>query len=240
MKYYKVVDQITVPVTIDTKKNNYGTTLKNQGIHEKLIEIVTASSKKLDIPLDVYFTLNNHIASGGNDYLAQFPLPVSGYYDVSNLTSHLNANLYKIPENEFRKFIADIDANNIYIFLEGHYLWEYLYEEARLSTNNTLPSRKESLFLFENIADSKYYIDTHKGFGTICEVELIDTVNLFRGDMNLLDEIPNYLTFHQTINWANRYWKKESSSKPVYEILFQGTCRLVPQAEVTDFLMDFK
>lgn len=92
----------------------------------------------------------------------------------------------------------------------------------------TLPSRKESLFLFENIDDCKYYIDTHKGFGTICEVELIDTVNLFRGDMNLLNETPNYLTFHETINWANRYCKKESSSKPVYEILFQGKCRLIP------------
>lgn len=228
MKYYKVVDQITAPVTINTQNNNYGTTLKNIDLHQKLIKIVTESSKKLDIPLDIYFTLNNLIADRGNDYLAQFPLPVNGRFNVSNLTSPLNANFYEIPENDIRKFITDIDENNIYFFREGHYLWEYLYEEARLSFNIALPSRKESLFLFENIADCQYFIDTHKGFGTICEVELINTVNLFRGDMNLLDEIPNYLTFHETINWANRYWKKESSQKPVYEILFQGTCRLIP------------
>ncbi|MFN3753711.1 hypothetical protein [Flavobacterium sp.] len=226
MKYYKVVDEIKGSVKIDTKQSNYSTTLINKLLHQKLIQIICDSSKKLNIPLDIYFTLNNNIAMGGNDYLTTFPIALNGFYNVSNLTASPNIVHFKIPEIDLRKFISDIDDNQIYFFAEGYYLWEYIYEQSRAANYSHLPAREDSFFLFENISDCEYYIKTHKGFGKICEVELLTTTALFRGDMNILDEIPNYLSYKQTLHSADRYWKGLSSAKPVYEILFQGSCIL--------------
>lgn len=85
-----------------------------------------------------------------------------------------------------------------------------------------------SFFLFENYEDCEYYIKNHKGGGEICEVELIQTRKLFKADMNLLDEIPNFYTYKEVNNVVNKYWKQELSRKPVFEILFQGKCILKP------------
>lgn len=229
MRYYKVVENITKPVTVDTATHNYGTTLANRNMYNPLLDIITNSSADYDFPLDIYFTLNNNIALHGNSYLENFPQPVGGYYDLSHLCTAQHRRSLPMKQNDLVKFVEDIDSNGIILFHEGFYLWEYIYEHARSKSFPECPARHESFFLFENKEDCRYYIETHGKFGgKICEVEIINTKNLFRGDMNIYDEIPNHYSFAETSAEADRYWGGKLSQKPIIEVLFQGTCELKP------------
>jgi hypothetical protein len=67
-----------------------------------------------------------------------------------------------------------------------------------------------------------------KQIGMICEVELIETKKIFRADMTFINDIPNNTTANNVYSIAEKYWKGESSEKPVYEIIFQGKCKLKP------------
>lgn len=228
MKYYKVVNFINSEVKINTKNTNYGKTLIHSPKYEKFIECVVNSSKKLNLPFDFYITLNNNLAIFGNEYLNKlFPRK-----DVFNLTTFVTNPLtddytkYTIHFNDLKDFIESINKVGINLFEEGFYLWEYLYELER--TNNRLPKRENSFFLFDNKKDCEYYIKTHKGYGEICEVEITEIKNLFKGDMNLLDEIENYFTYSESKILIDKYWNQEESSNPVFEYLFEGECILKP------------
>lgn len=227
MNYFKVVNEIASQVKIDTKKTNYGKTLIHEKEHGKFIECVVNSSKKLNLPFDFYIMLNNNIAMFGNDYLNGLPKS-----DIYNLTTFVTSPLindyskYTIHFNELKKFIESIDNIGINFFNEGFYLWEYLYELER--SNSSLPKRGNSFFLFDNLIDCEYYIQNHKGGGVICEVELTKTDKLFKGDMNLLDQIENFHTFSESKKIIEKYWNQGKSDKPVFEYLFEGECLLKP------------
>jgi len=227
MKYYKVVNFINSEVKINTKKTNYGKTLIHSKVHEKFIECVVNSSKNLNLPFDFYIMLNNNIAMFGNDYLSS--LPSNNIYNLTTfVTSPLTNDYskYSINFNDLKNFIESIDEIGINMFQEGFYLWEYLYELER--KNNSLPKRENSFFLFDNKKDCEYYIKNHKGGGEICEVELTKTENLFKGDMNLLDQIENYFTFSESKLLIDKYWNQGKSEKPIFEYLFEGECILKP------------
>lgn len=92
---------------------------------------------------------------------------------------------------------------------------------------NELPSRKESIFLFDNIDDCNYYIKTHKnGIGHIYEIEITRQETLFKADMNIFDEIDLSITQNNLLVELYKYWDKQSSKTPRYEYLFQGECRV--------------
>jgi hypothetical protein len=228
MIYYKVVDHLPDEVTIDTQRNNYSQTMTDIAKHKTLLDIITRSSEAYNFPLDVYFTLNNNIAIWGNPYLERFPAAINGYYDLGHLCTSENRESLLIKQSDLVKFIDDIGQNGIYLFDEGYYLWEYIYEKARTIHYPILPARHESLFLFENKYDCEYYINIHKGFGIICEVDLLQTKALLRVDMNILDEIPNNFTYKETIVTAQKYWGGQKSENPIMEVLFQGKCILKP------------
>jgi hypothetical protein len=46
--------------------------------------------------------------------------------------------------------------------------------------------------------------------------------------MTFINDIPNNTTANNVYSIAEKYWKGESSEKPVYEIIFQGKCKLKP------------
>jgi hypothetical protein len=226
MIYYKVVNHLLGEVTIDTQRSNYSQTMTDIARHKRLLDIITHSSEAYNFPLDVYFTLNNNIAIWGNSYLERFPAAINGYYDLGHLCTSENMKSLFIKQRDLVKFIDDIDQNGIYLFDEGYYLWEYIYEKARTIDYPTAPARHESLFLFENKHDCEYYINKHKGFGTICEVRILKTKALLRVDMNILDEIPNNFTYKEAFVTSQKYWSGQKSKNAVMETLFQGECML--------------
>ena len=226
MKYYKVVNDIESEVIIYTAKTNYSTTLFNRNKFENIIEFIVDSSEVLDLPLDMYVTINNSLVLQDEDYLRDFPKAQNGLYRLSDFIT-LNNSVYskfKISENELVKIIEGILKIGIELFDEG-YLWEYLYEKLRVKDN---PCSYDSFFLFDSNEDCKFYVQNHKGGGKICEVELLNTQRLFKEDMNLLDSVENYNTFNEAKVIIQRYWNGEGSNSPIFEYLFQGKCKLIP------------
>jgi len=52
--------------------------------------------------------------------------------------------------------------------------------------------------------------------------------SFYKADMKILDNIPNHVTYQQAVAGAEKYWNGESTDAPVFEFLFQGTCKLIP------------
>ena len=228
MQYYKVVESINSPVIIDTQVNNYGSVLIDRFHYEKLLSYITHSSLILDLPLDMYFSLNNNLYILREKYLINFPKPVNGKFEVSAFT---NLPIHKgifINESDLNDILENLILIGLPPFFDGFYLWEYLYEKVRINKHIEKPSRTNSFFLFENLSDCNFYIDNHKPGYVICKVDILNKKCLFKGDMNLLDLIPNHYTFKQSEAQIDNYWKGYTSQKPVYEILFQGICKLIP------------
>ena len=71
MVYYKVVDDIAGEVIINTDEINYSLSLKNYDAYEPILHFITNSSKRLDLPLDFYFSLFNGLTLWGDLYIQQ-------------------------------------------------------------------------------------------------------------------------------------------------------------------------
>ncbi|MBI9055102.1 MAG: hypothetical protein JEY96_14870 [Bacteroidales bacterium] len=228
MKYFKVINHISSEVVVNTDYANYSTTLSKRKELERIIEFIVNSSEKLDLPLDMYFTLNNNLALWGEEYLNSFPNDGNSVYVLSDFLNLENSvySKYSIKVSELAEIIQGIAKIGIEFFDEGFYLWEYLYE--RMRNHKIFPCRYDSLFLFDNKDDCKFYMQNHKGGGMICEVELINTKKIFKADMNLLDSIQNYNTYSEAKKIINKYWNGAKSNNPIFEYLFQGDCKLIP------------
>jgi hypothetical protein len=228
MKFFKVVNEIRAETEIDTNKSNYSLTLNKENDYRNLLNFVTHSSKVHNLPLDVYFSINNNLARRGNKYLESFPKSRNGIFEIIDFTKVAHHKNMFIKESTVIEIVKTLDDIGISEFMEGYYLWEYIYEKVRDEKHWDKPKRSESLFLFENLNDCEYYITTHKGGGEIAIVEVLENRFLFKADMNLLDLIPNYFTNNQAEEVANRYWSGMISDKPIMEILFQGKCLIKP------------
>ena len=228
MKYFKVVDHINSVVNIDTASTNYSLTLVDNDIYKEFLDFITQSSNDLDLPLDFYISLNNNIYLWGNDYIQNLPKSINRVFEIFNLTNkHHHKNIY-IKEVDLIAIIETIDSIGFKHFKQGFYLWESIYEKVRQKKHKDKPGRKDAFFLFDNIEDCKYFIEKHKGGGMICEVEVLKMNTIFKGDMNLWDIITDNLTFKEAEKHIDKYWLGQTSDKPVFEYLFQGTCSLKP------------
>jgi hypothetical protein len=106
MEYFKVVDNIINPVVIDTDLVNYGSILKNQKRYECILKFVEMSSIQLDLPLDMYFTLNNNMAMLGNEYLRNFPKSKDHIFEISDFTLNPTCSLStKITEKSLKNAV---------------------------------------------------------------------------------------------------------------------------------------
>ena len=62
--------------------------------------------------------------------------------------------------------------------------------------------------------------------GQIYEVEILQQSKLFKGDMRLIDEIDESITYNNLLAQTFKYWNEELSSSPIFEYLFEGKCKL--------------
>ena len=228
MQYYKVVDNINSVVTIDTSKTNYALTLVDKNFYSDFLDFIVQSSNDLDLPLDFYTTLNNNVALWGDIYFQNMPKSINSIFEVFVLTYKPHHKNIYIKEDDLINIADSLDEIGYEVFREGFYLWENIYEKVRRKKHQDKPSRENSFFLFDNIRDCKYYIDKHKEGGVICEVEILKNNSIFKGDMNLWDTISDNFTFKEAEEHVDKYWLGETSDKPVFEYLFQGTCSLKP------------
>ncbi len=228
MDYYKVIDSINGQIDIDTKQTNYSLTLNEYKEHYSLVSFIVNASEEDDLPIELYLVINNNLASFGSFYLEQFPKAVNGIYEIVTITKKDQHKNKFVTEKKLIEIIKQLDSLGIKALYVGTYIWEFLYEKIRINKYPNKPSRLSSFFLFDNIDDCYYYIDTHKNGTAICKVEIIEIRSLHKGDMNLLDMIPNHCTYNEAEKLVDLYWLGEKSEKPVFEYVLQGKCNLIP------------
>ena len=121
MKYFKVVNHISEEVIIDTNKTNYLLTLPNCNKYNKLLDYITTSSKMLNLPLDMYFTINNNIALLGQVYIDNFPSTKNNVYRLSDFifTNNNIYSKYSLTKTNLITIIQDIINIKIGLFEEG-------------------------------------------------------------------------------------------------------------------------
>lgn len=228
MKYYKVVDHLASATTIDTTITNYDLTLIHKSKYANLMDFFTSSSLELNLPLNFYSDFCNNIIITEASNLKTLGTPVNDKYEISSLTNKIEHSGIYILAGDLRKIIQGVGKIGFEYFDEGYYLWEFIFEKVRANNHTSKPNRGDSFFLFDNIKDCQYYIDTHKKGGQICEVELLSKRALFKGDMKMLDSIPKNFTTQQAQGNAEKFWSGETTEDPVFEYLFQGICSLTP------------
>lgn len=216
-------------ILLDTKRSNYGTNFSTK--YDHFLDSYFNVATKIDLPVDFLVFVMNGMANFGNDFINSNVLPAivdETYIDLFKVTQNPKHKKIGIPIPLISSFIQSFDSKNPPIlFSEGHYLWERYFEMVRIKAFSDLPNRKECLFFFDNLDDCNYYIQNHNGgLGQIYEVEIIEQSKLFKGDMRLIDEIDESITYNNIVKETFNYWDGKSSSNPIFEYLFEGKCKL--------------
>ena len=103
-----------------------------------------------------------------------------------------------------------------------HYLWEFIWEMVRNNEFPEMPSRMESLFLFDNLENAKDFKNQYRDANY-----QIANVNLIEGamqsfDMNWFSNVPSNMPLTEVQDYARNYWGQKQTDKPITEVLFQG------------------
>ena len=216
-------------ILLDTKYTNYGANFSTK--YDHFLDSYFNVATKTDLPVDFLVFIMNGIANFGNDFINSNVLPAivdETYVDLFKVTNNPKHKGIGIPIPLLGSFIQSFDSiNPPILFLEGFYLWERYFEMVRIKVFPDLPNRKECLFFFDNLDDCNDYIkNKNGGLGQIYEVEILEQSKLFKGDMSIIDEIDESMTYNNLLAQAFKYWDKEHSNNPIFEYLFEGKCRL--------------
>lgn len=216
-------------IFLDTKTTNYGANFSTK--YDHFLDSYFNVATKTDLPVDFLVYVMNGIANGGNDFINSNIAPAifdEFYVDLFKVTQNPKHKDIAIPIQLLNDFIQSFDGENPFIlFLEGFYLWERYFEMVRIKIFPDLPNRKNCLFFFDNLDDCNDYIKSKNGgLGQIYEVEIIEQSKLFKGDMRLIDEIDESITYNNLLAQTFKYWNEELSSSPIFEYLFEGKCKL--------------
>ena len=128
-------------------------------------------------------------------------------------------DLYAFASN----YIADVNETNLfYDWGKDNYLWEFIWEMVRNYEYPNMPSRMDSLFLFDNLQDAKNFMDEFRDSNYV-----IATVKIIEGyvksfDMNWFSNVPSDIPLSEVEKYARNYWEQKQTDKPITEVLFQG------------------
>lgn len=156
--------------------------------------------------------------------------------------THINYNLIILINRVFHYHYEDCEKGKCSIAFdlnnEEHksYIWNYIYEEARLqiiqsgSNSDINVGRFDSAYFFKTIEDcEKFKSYFGMGLGIICNVEIIEEYDSFVGDMNILEELPELTSTATDVLLASAdYWLGKTTNNPILEVLFHGKYKLSP------------
>lgn len=133
-----------------------------------------------------------------------------------------------ISSNDLYEFSYNYinDANETGLFYDWgmeHYLWEFIWEMVRNNEYPNMPSRMESLFLFDKEANASDFLNQYRD-----PTYRVVNVNLMEGktesfDMNWFSNVPSDVPITEVEKYARNYWEQKYTENPVVEVLFQGT-----------------
>ncbi|NOQ25430.1 MAG: hypothetical protein GQ564_08710 [Bacteroidales bacterium] len=225
-KYFRVetkdIDTNLIYNSFDTR---YGLNLDFKP-YNHFLNTYLSVMKENNISVDFLTVLNNNIWSLGNEYLKILSDAIvdENYIDLQKVTNDKNHKNQRIEIRYVNSFVQNFDNENNFInFDNGTYLWEITLEMVRCNFFNKEPNRLDSKFFFTDIDSCNYYNDNYlNGIGKIYEIELIDKIEYFEGDMNLIERVQNHILFEDLINEFADYWRGKQTEKPIREVVFKG------------------
>ena len=225
-KYFRVeIIDINTDIIYDSFDTRYELNLDFTP-YNHFLNTYLSVMKENNISVDFLIAVNNNVFLLGDEYLEILRNAIvdENYIDLQKVTGDQNHKNQKIKTKYVNSFLQSFDhINNFIYFDSGTYLWETTLEIVRLNLCKNKPSRLESKFFFTDIESCNYfnreYLD---GFGKIYEIEIVDEIESFKGDMNFIDRIPNHILFEDLINEFADYWRGNHTDKPIQEVIFKG------------------
>lgn len=120
-------------------------------------------------------------------------------------------------------YITHINETGLfYDWGKEHYLWEFIWEMIRSYEFPNMPSRMNSLFIFDSEKNALEFKSQFRD----PSYQLVN-VNLLGGtkesfDMNWFSNVPSNITLSEVKEYVRNYWSQKQTEKPVIEVLYQG------------------
>lgn len=159
------------------------------------------------------------------DELNKFIMSDKTEYDLSQML--IDDSIRYISRDDIfdfaHNYIADINETGLYYDWEHEfYLWEFIWEMVRYSEFPNMPSRMDSVFLFDsrenaNKFKNKYRTPNYR----------VTKINLLEGssqsfDMNWFSRVPSDIPLSEVLVYVRNYWSQKMTQNPILETLFQG------------------
>lgn len=226
-KYYRVeFTSVKTGKSYDTSEKNYGDNFKND-YYDHFLKSYFTVLDEINLPIDFLVSVTNQIIAMGEMYtdILMEAIDTDNNIDLFKVTKNEKHKNYKIPVKLMGEFLQSFDEHNQFIYFDnGAILWEVFLEKVRAKEFSNLPSRMESIFLFDSNTSCNYYKQNHiGGKGNVVEIALIETRNVFEADMQIIDDIENSISRDELLETVRMYWRGEKSANPIMEIIFQGT-----------------
>ena len=230
MNYYRLVDIKHEPANIIINSDTENASprmlqsIRLSDLFELLLQFWANSGVQLDTASDsmIHFP----------DYISDIQdLEAKGQTIVPTSLINPNEKMQTIPLNVLKTIIFpyyEYFKNGISLNTEDlPYIWEYLWEIVRKSFFNDKTSRFRSVFLFDEYNLVKNFQEDTLFFDkTICSVDIIETFDIQKYDMNWLTMVPVNCTFNEMCKYATNYWAGNLTEKPIMEYLFSGKYKL--------------
>lgn len=164
---------------------------------------------------------------------------VPAFLDLLNDFFMSNEPVYDLQQMQIDDPVMSITGDELYTFTSNyithinetglfydwgdeHYLWEFIWEMVRNLEFPDMPSRVESLFLFDSIENAMDFKNQFRDLN----YQLVN-INLLGGtkqsfDMNWFSNVPSNIPLAEVKEYARNYWRQVHTEKPVIEILYQG------------------
>lgn len=237
MEYFRLeVNPDEIGIVLDTNTRNNIKRCPYQNDFSEVLKMILGVSAQTGFTLNETYALAESVvydAEQWNRMLAEDKCLWRGVQVNPVLIELINKTLYYHYEDCENGIVPKaFDLNSVE---HKSYIWDYIYENARLQINQQAPQyavnvgRYDSAYFFHSVKDCEYYRD-YNGMsdGKVCKVEVLKEYSSFTGDMNILEQLPLNSTGKEVLLAAADYWMKKQTDSPILETLFQGKYRLVP------------
>lgn len=236
MEYFRLeVNPKEISVVLDTNIRNNIARCPYQNDFSEVLKMILGVSAQTGFSLAETYALAESLVydlEQWNKMLAENRCLWKGVQVNPVLIELINKTLYYHYEDCENGIVSKaFDLNN-----EEHksYIWNYIYENARLQINQQVPQyavnvgRYDSAYFFHSVKDCEYYRNYNKmSDGIVCKVEVLEEYNSFTGDMNILEKRPLTSTGNEVFKAAVDYWMEKRTDNPICETLFQGKYKLI-------------
>ncbi len=225
MKYYRVLNPQEEP-----PQTQLDSAQQQSKFRKQAIDMLPHSKAVCDISIKTGLHLNSAMTLAKNapcfcDVIQGFideKIDICPLKELSVNDPMENIDIYDLVEftNNYMNIV--VETGLYFDWGNENAVWEYIWEHIRKTKYSELPSRLQSVFLFNNKENAQNFCKDHRDCNySINEIELLSgRTESF--DMNWFTMVRSDIPFGEAIQDADNYWAKKHTSDPVIETLHQG------------------